>query len=119
MFDPNDLGQFTGSEQWYRHFLRGLIYTDGIHYLVENGAAWLVDAIASHQMSKKLVGPLRDFQLWELKVKNGKAVLTCKADSDQKPVITQRIEYTDFPMEHITIYVERGEHLTMMLPSER
>lgn len=121
MFNPDDLGQFTGSETFYRHWTRKLIYTEGIHYLMD-GAAWLVDAIASYQFDPKLFRTdLREFQLWELKVDLEKhtAVLTCKADSDRAAVVTQHIEFTDFPMEEITLYVERGEHLTLMLPSER
>jgi len=119
MFNPDDLGQFTGSETFYRHWTRKLIYTDGIHYVVENGAAWLVDAIASYQFDPSLSrGDLREFQLWTLKVADNVGVLTCQVDSNAPAVITQHIEYTDFPMPEITLYVERGEHLTLLLPSE-
>jgi hypothetical protein len=122
MFTEHDLKQFYGTEQWYRHWTRRLIYTDGIQFLVEHGAAWLVDAIASHQTHPALQkGLLHDYQLWELQVNLGNrtAVLTCRADTDAKPVIEQKIEFTDFPLDHITLYVERGEELTLLLPSER
>lgn len=119
MFDPKQLDNFIGSTQFYWHWTRSLIYTDGIHYLVENGAAWLVDAIASYQFEIRLHHrELRDFQLWTLKVADNVGVLECRADSDRKPVIEQRIEFTDFPMPEITLYVERGEYLTLLLPSE-
>ena len=123
-----ELSQFTGTEKYYRHWTmrKSFAYTEGIHYLVKNGAAWLVDVITSHQMNPKLKkGDLREFQLWELKVQNNKGVVTCKSDDGKKPVITQNIEYTDFPLDEITIYVELGsldgetECLIAMLPSER
>jgi len=125
----SDLNQFNGTESYYRHWTRKLVYTDGIHYLESNGAGWLVDAIASHQLNPKLnKGDLADFQLWELTVeataKGRKATLTCRADSDVKPVVTQEIEYTDFPLPSIKLYVEAGAVgdtacKVLMLPSER
>lgn len=111
----SDLANFCGTENHYRHWTRKLLYTDGIHFLVGNGASWLVDAIASYQGEKMLRTPrLQDFQLWELTVTGNSAVLTCKGDSNEKPVITQNIEYTDFPF-NIKIYVEGG---VALLPSE-
>jgi hypothetical protein len=124
-FTESDLGQFYGTEQYYRHWTGKLVYTDGIHFLVGNGAAWLVDAVASYQHLPKLnTGMLADFQVWELKVKDGKATLTCKADSGHKPVVTQEIEYTDFPLADIKLYVEAGAvgdkpAKVLLLPSER
>lgn len=119
------LSNFIGTEQYYRHIFRQMVYTDGVHYLVENGAAWLVDAVASYQPDKRVKGNprLRDFQLWELSA--GKAdssvVLTCREDSGTKPIITQNIEYSDFPREMLpfTLYVEPSEHGPVcLLPSE-
>ena len=123
----NELGQFTGTQEWFRHafFGRTIYYTEGVHYLATNGAAWLVDAIASHQTGKLLQGDLKYFQLWKLEVKGSTAVLTCRADSDQKPVVTQKIEYTDFPEGGIELFLELGsvdgvnEHRVLMIPSER
>lgn len=123
--DLNDLRQFYGSENWYRHWLGGLLYTDGVQYLAKNGAAWLVDAIASHQTSKLKKGKLREFQIWTFESKKSKGVLTCRADSNTKPVVTQNIEYTDFPEGTVEFYVELGsvdgvnEAYILMLTSER
>jgi len=120
-FTESDLRNFQGTEQWFRHWTRALIYTEGIHFLEQNGCGWLVDAIASYQIDPKLnKGMLRDFQLWELRVKDQKGVLTCRADSGEKPVVTQKFEYTDFPLPEIKFYVELGEAgKVLMLPSER
>lgn len=121
-FTEHDLAQFGGSEQFYRHWTGRLIYTEGCHFLCEHGAGWLIDAIASYQGTAALrQHGLQDFQLWTLEVnlsfKSG--VLTCRPDSDRDAAVTQNIEFTDFPLPSIKLYVERGEELTLMLPSER
>ncbi len=96
-----------------------------MQYLCENGAAWLIDAIASYQFEKVLLeGDLKYFQIWNLEVSGSSAVLTCRSDSDEPAVISQEIEYTDFPF-NIKLYVELGsldggtESMICMLPSER
>lgn len=126
-----DLNGFTGTDNWYRHF-GGVTYTDGVKFLAEKAQAyWLIDAIASYQKESEIVhNPmLRDMQFWKLSVKDKKATLTCVEDSGLDPVITQEIEYTDFPLEEVDIWVERSgvpgrggrleESMVMMLPSER
>ena len=36
-----DLGQFTGTEQWYRHGLaRNVLYTEGAQHVAESGGAY-------------------------------------------------------------------------------
>ena len=128
----SDLSQFTGTETWYRHFT-GLLYTDGIQYLAEQAEAyWLIDAIASYQHQLKRDEYLADFQLWVLSVVgegerdypfllpegNHKAVLTCWSDTPKegvKPAVIQQIEYTDFPLIEIKLYVSEG---VLLLPSE-
>ena len=114
--NPHTLMYFSGADERYRHWTRRLIYTEGVHYLVENGAAWLVDAVASYQGDRRLLKQrLKEFQLWELRRVGQGAVLSCREDSDEEPVITQEIEFTDFPLETIKLYVCDG---TLMLPSE-
>ena len=62
-----DLMQFSGTENYHKHFL-GLLMTDGVKYMADNGgefgAYWLIDAIGSYQKSLKKC----EFQLWELVV---------------------------------------------------
>lgn len=110
-----NLDQFTGTDNYYRH-QSGLMYTDGIQYLAEEGKAyWLLDAIGSYQAQLKKNQRLQEFQLWELRVQDRQAVLTCKEDSDCPDVVRQEIEYTDFPLEYVKVYVEGG---VILLPSE-
>lgn len=123
-----DLGQFTGTMNYHRWsvLFRNMVLTDGANYVAEKaGAFWLMDAIASHQISKNIrLNPrLQDFQLWELKVNKNKGVLTCKADSGEEPVIKQKIPYTDFCLPEIKLYVELGQVgdqviKVILLPSE-
>lgn len=104
------LQNFTGTEGYHRYsgLFRRTLLTDGAKYVAEQaGAYWLMDVIASHQ-SKVLRKDerCRDFQLWKVKVKNGKATVTCWADSGEgeKAVVTQRIPFTDFPLDEIQFY---------------
>lgn len=123
-----ELRQFTGDLERYRHsFNRRVIYTPGVQHLAERaGAYWLIDLIASYMGGPELTaatqsdGRLGDMQFWRLDVsEDGPAVATCRADSDAKPVITQTIEFTDFPLDHIDIWAAfDGEHWTIYLPSE-
>lgn len=117
----NGLAYCTGTEQYWK--LPGFLgssmkYTDGVQYLAQNADCyWLLTAIASYQpelkSKHKRVYP---FQLWELKVKEDhSAVLTCAEDSDIPPVITQAIEFTDFPLPEFKLWLVNG---VLLLPSE-
>jgi hypothetical protein len=111
-----NLEQFTGTEQYYKHV--GILYTDGVKHLAEEaGAYWLIDAIASWQISPKVKrdSMLQQIQFWKLRVKpDNSAVLTCERDEDDI-VLTQEIPYTDFPLESVTLYLTNR---VLMLPSE-
>lgn len=115
-----DLNQFTGTEHYYKHPLFGFNYTDGVKYMAEKaGAYWLLDAIGSYQMGKIRAVP---FQIWRLEkadnalfpIKNG-AILTMKEDCDMPVLIKQEIEYTDFPLESIELWLIDG---VLLLKSE-
>jgi len=125
--NQNDLDQFYGTEQWHRwsRLFPHMLLTDGTKYVADHGgrsgAYWLFDAIGSHQ-PKALKNPrLRDFQLWVLRVNPDKsAVLTCQEDSGELPFIKQKIEYTDFDLKEIKLWVEPMDEKTwcILLPSE-
>jgi hypothetical protein len=109
------LSSFIGSDEVYRHGIFKMLYTQGVQYLAEKGECyWLLDAIASYQIKPKV--KREPFQVWTLTVNHKKeAVLTCVRDTGAKPVATQRIDYTDFPLPEIKLYLCDG---TLMLPSE-
>jgi len=111
-----DLRQFTGSENWYRHGLnRKILYTDGAKYIAdEGGAYWLLDEIALIQPCEKAVAA-EGFQVWKLAVRPDRtATLACK-DGNGKIVFSKEIEYTDFPLDEITLWFTDN---TILLPSE-
>ena len=115
----SELSSFIGSESFYRRCLGRLLYTDGVQYLAENaGAYWLIDVVASYQHKRRVAR--EPFQLWRLTVDdNHRAIVTMRADSDQKPIVTQRIEYSDFPLPEIELYAcDTGQGVPLMLKSE-
>jgi hypothetical protein len=96
----SDLGQFIGTVNYYRHSIGQGVYTDGVQYLAEKaGAHWLVDAVFSHRRREP-------FQIWTLK-KNAddSAVLTMQEDSGECAKVRQKIPYTDFPLDQISLYL--------------
>ena len=113
------LDQFIGSESFHAHPLTKLVYTDGVKYLAETaGAFWLIDIVAGYQHRPKV--SREAFQLWALKIQpNKKAVVTMQSDSGLPAIVTQRIEYSNFPLEVIELYCcNNGNGMTLMLPSE-
>ena len=111
----DDLAQFTGSENWYRHGLnRRVLYTDGAKHVAEAGGAyWLLDTIAICQTEKRVAA--EDFQVWKLTVQSDRtATLVCE-DGNGKVVRTEAIPFTDFPLDEIALWFANG---TIYLPSE-
>lgn len=136
------LSNFTGAAEYtsLKGFPSGVktpfYMTDGVRYVAENGgghgAFWLITAIMSYQymlvgtkqLLKRNDDRLREMQNWKLKVTDKSAILTCVADTDEPPAIEQKIEYTDFDLPEITIWVEYGSldgetpAYILLLPSE-
>jgi hypothetical protein len=112
----SDLSQFSGSENWYRHGInRKVLFTDGAKYIAdEGGAYWLLDEIAIIQPHNKAVAA-EEFQVWKLAVRHDRtATLTCD-DGNGRIVYTKEIEFTDFPLDEITLWFTNN---TIYLPSE-
>ena len=111
-----DLGQFTGSEHWYRHgLIRDVLYTDGAKYVAdEGGAYWLLDEIAIAQRYDPRVAA-EEFQVWKLEVSDNAGTLTCD-DGNGNIVAAKHIPFTDFPLSEISLWFENS---TIYLPSER
>lgn len=124
----DQLNQFTGDVVRYRHPInRKVIYTPGVKYLAEKAEAyWLIDAIASWIGSEPFEDAvseddrIRYMHFWKLTVnEDGTATLSAKADSPEKPFITQPIPFTDFPLDSIDIWAAVSDDLwTLYLPSE-
>lgn len=124
-----NLAQYTGTDNYHRYspLFRNHVLTDGCKYVADNASAyWLFDAICSYHAKIKTLCKkdprLIDLQIWKLVAKDNKATLTCWGDTgkNEKPVITQRISYTDLPNVEFKFYVKQLDTKTfcVMLPSE-
>lgn len=109
------LAQFTGTETYYNHSLGNmkLYLTDGCHFIREQCEAyWLFDLILSHQLSKNVKS--EQFQVWKFQKRVNDWIITCSNGND-KLLVKQIIEYSDFPLNEITIWLEEN---IALLPSE-
>jgi hypothetical protein len=115
----NELKQFHGTAEYYKHLFPGkspILLTDGCKFIRDGCKAyWLFDAILSYQCEKVLKGV--NFQVWELKQlrKDLTWQLTCREDTGKKPLVTQSIEYSDFPLDYLKIWLIDK---VALLPSE-
>jgi len=116
-----NLGQFTGTEAYHRFsvLFRNVVITDGVQYLADQaGAYWLLDVIGSHLPS---VPKDEGFVIAVLKT-GDPAQFTLCADlpaTKHNTYATQEIEFTDFPLPQIKLYVARqDDQWVVMLPSE-
>lgn len=112
-----DLSGFTGTEQYYRSTFGKLKLTDGVHYLRTKGNCfWLIDIIESYQNKLKN----QEFQVWKLRLnENSEADVYCE-DGNDKCLIHQELQYTDFKEQTGLVYIELWvENGVVMLPSER
>jgi hypothetical protein len=121
-----DLDLCTGTEGYSRFGLTNAVATDGALRMANLcGAFWLLDAIASHvKNAEKLCGE-REYQHWKLVVDPAsKSAILSVTDGNCRPLNVQTIEYTDFPLPEIRVWVgfqefgERDVRPVLMLPSE-
>src|SRR4051794_3458671 len=85
------LARFCNGTDKYHRLIGGVLLTDGVRYLMEAAdAMWLMIDIASHQVEKH---PW--FQLWELRVKDGKGELTMREDRDSPVLARENYYVTD------------------------
>jgi hypothetical protein len=115
MKTPQEINQtlagFYGSES-YAKYGQSLL-TDGIQYLAQAAECfWFLDIINSIQHLPKVKNEY--FQTFKLTIKNNKAKVIC-TDGNDNVLYTQNIEYTDFPLDTITLWRVNG---TIMNPSE-
>ena len=115
------LAHFHGSATRTRHALVPSVQiTEGVVFLAEAaGAHWLTDAIASHIHDARACQ--EEFQVWRLVVdaSTHTGVLTMTNGNSPVPIITQVLDYTDFPLAEITVWLVReGARWIMLLPSE-
>ena len=115
-----DLAQHYGSQtctRWSMLFPR-MALSEGALYVAENGGAngafWLMDAIASHVGSYR-----RDtFAVATLQKRPADWLLTID-DGNGKVYVKQEIEFSDFPLDSIKLYLCKNDDVwVILLPSE-
>lgn len=130
----SELTQFIGSETWTSAgpLFPNVIYSEGAVFLAENAKAWwLLEAIASHLVSGKEIREhveknpyFLGLHFWKLRKDGNGAILECVEDTGCEPIVSQKIEYTDFPFpssNEFTLYVGNdgpGTMTKIFLPSE-
>lgn len=108
-----DLQQFTGTENWYRHyFIRDVTFTDGVKYFAETAGAWwfVDDCIIEYSPLMREHG----FLTITLDVSNSKAKITVD-DGNDNVLATREIPYTDCPDGTYRFYFTND---VLLLPSE-
>jgi len=109
----DNLSQFIGTEHHYKHPLSAYVYTDGVQYLAEKGAAyWLIDKILITTRYKK---KLQEWGTWVLHVNPDKTALLECGDGNGNSLHKEKLDYTTFPLEKAELWFQNG---VLFLPSE-
>jgi hypothetical protein len=77
------------------------------------GAYWLIDLVASGTFHDAMRG--EEFVVWTLTVNDDRTAVAVADDGNGRELARQNIEYTDFPLDEIKLYLTDG---TLLLPSE-
>ncbi len=114
----DDFNAYTGTENYYKHWIPAFLFTDGVKAVADKlGAYWFIDIIVSYQTKPSI--RKEAFQIWQVESKNNKAVVVMKPDSDKPSLVKQYIEYTDLPEGLLTFWlINEGSTSTIILPSE-
>ncbi len=122
IMDAHDLQQglrhFTGSEHWYQHFQRRMLYTDGVKYLADNAQCyWLLDIIATDIFRYT---KLQEFIAIKVTVKDNSAVINCTDGNENKFKRDKHIKFTDMPEGEWKLWLVNNNDgtSTLLIPSE-
>jgi hypothetical protein len=105
----NTLRQFTGTSGYYKHLFPGrspIYITDGCKYVRDVCKAfWLFDQILIAQSLPRVKSI--SFQKWIFEQQRSDLSwkLTCINTDDNKSIWSKRIEFSDFPLQKIEIWV--------------
>jgi len=116
----DDLAQFTGTEQYFKHWTGMIVYTDGVQYVGAKGGYWIIDLIASYQTAIRLEEI--PFQSWKIKIveKDGqRGFCATMTDGNDNQYIKQEGEFTDLPFD-LSFFLQADEKFkaVLMLTSE-
>jgi len=119
----NKLKNFTGTENYFKFNLGKNVLTGGINEFRKLCECdWLLTDIDAYFITNNKNISKGDNTFWiaSLKVdKDKKAVMTIKEDTGMKPVITQKYDYTNFPLNEFEFYtIKQGDFWVYLLKSE-
>lgn len=110
----HELKEYTCTENYYRHPLSRLLYTDGVCAMAETFQAyWLIDLVFSHQLTASV--KKEGFQKWLLQRLTGNRFVAVADDGNGKEIARQVIPFSDFAADQCTLYLIDG---VLLLPSE-
>lgn len=104
------------TENYYRHTLPGLMFTDGVRDMAERLACyWFLDCIGSYV--PEIRGKDHFFVCRVHRLPDGGAKFVID-DGNRNMIIRQCIEYTDIP-ENVKVYIQdNGHHFIACMPEE-
>jgi hypothetical protein len=88
-----DLGQYYGSQEWQRDRLTGVLLTDGVRYIMENGYSWFVSDALPVLKENEAKGEA--FQVVGLKLGPRKEADLTIGDGNDHQLYKKHIGYTD------------------------
>ena len=121
-FSLNELNNFTGSENFFKHGVnRNIIYTEGVQYLAEKARCyWLIDEIACVLLPHLLKEHFDEFYCIQLLVTDHSAIITID-DGNGNIYVNHKIKWTDFPItgEPVKFFLCKSDKCyCLMLPTE-
>ena len=108
--------QFIGSENsWPYKF--GYSFTDGIKFIAEQtNSFWFIDVVISYKFDSERRMKDVYYQHWTLqRIGDTDSFLVEGRDDNMKTVITQKIEFSDFPFNKYEVMIINN---MILLPSE-
>jgi len=110
----SELSQFIGTTQYYRPSMcSSMRITDGVKYFIDQaGAYWFTDIVAT-----EIVPLIDDFMTVQLVALDSKATIIAE-DGDEEQIFLKKISYTDCPDGEYKFFMQKGDFVVMMLPSE-
>lgn len=101
------MAQFIGTENYYRHVLSRMKYTDGVQFFAENaggGAYWFLDIVGTELMQIQKTQP---FISIKLNIIESKADIIA-TDGNDNILWCRSIEFTDCPEGEWSFYLIDG-----------
>ena len=100
-----ELRNNIGTESYNKIPFSDIVYTDGINDLIEKCKCWwLISDLGIEVTAKKELE--KEFLVVTIKVNEDKSCeVTLKEDTDEKPILVKKYNFTDFPLSKYEFYL--------------